>query len=430
MCSLVLNSQTHSVLLEEVENAPSQAAADADLIIIPIPTYMPTSWYPTYSPINGWGDSSPTPPGDLFLMSGQSNIIGHSTSRHSIGKNNDYWLELKSILEAERDKSGVETSSMEEELNAVIERTNNLPRCLLGCKTKNAVLSNLLSQSNTNQDENDELKKCKQGCKSVASTLTSELLNLYNLGLLNNIDEPLVHGKCSLVEPIKDKGNGVEYISQGTVPISHNVGCGKSFGSEFMFGRVLEMGTNNNNNSTSSTAMTTTYASNFELVKNGRGGSELYKHWYPNHGLYWNELQKTISQRKGQDNNWKAFIWHQGENDAFVDDSSMYYLGNLTTFVNAVRNEMYDSSEVSTWQCKEEIPTIIIQLGHWPTGEDGDRIRDAQATFCNEDIGRSILVTTNDLSHNYHYDAASFLVIGYRIALAYEEVMKRNVTCP
>lgn len=419
------------MLPSKVENVPSQVAVATDPII-PIPTYMPTSWYPTYSPINCWGDSSPTPPGDLFLMSGQSNIIGHSTSRQSIGKNNDYWLEIKSILEAERDNNSdaEKTSSMEEELNAVIERTNNLPRCLLGCKTKNAVLSNnLQSQSNTNQDENDELlKKCKQGCRSVASTLTSELLKLYNLGLLSNLDEPLTHGKCSFVEPIKDKGNGVEYISQGTVPINWNVGCGKAFGSEFMFGRTLEMGTSNNNST--STTMTTTYTSNFELVKNGRGGSELYKHWYPNHGLYWNELQKTISQRKGQDNNWKAFIWHQGENDAFVDDSSTYYLGNLTTFVNAVRLEMYDSSEVSTWQCKEEIPTIIIQLGHWPTGEDGDRIRDAQATFCDEDIGRSILVTTNDLSHNYHFDAASFLVIGYRIALAYEEVMKRNITCP
>lgn len=235
----------------EVENIPSQAAADANPIIIPIPTYMPTSWYPTYSPINGWGDSSPTPPGDLFLMSGQSNIIGHSTSRQSIGKSNDYWLEIKSILEAERaDSEAEKMSSMEDELYAVIERTNNLPRCLLGCKTKNVVLSNLQSTATqtNNHDENDKLKKCKQGCKSVASTLTSELLNLYKLGLLNNIDEPLVHGKCSFVEPIKDSDNGVEYISQGTVPISWNVGCGKSFGSEFMFGRALEMGTNNNNN--------------------------------------------------------------------------------------------------------------------------------------------------------------------------------------
>ena len=125
-----------------IVNITTQAAATDP--IIPIPTYMPTSWYPTYSPVNGWGDSSPTPPGDLFLLSGQSNIIGHSTSRQSIGKNNDYWLEIKSILEAAKndDESKEE---MEEELYAVIERTNNLPRCLLGCKTKNAVLSNLQS---------------------------------------------------------------------------------------------------------------------------------------------------------------------------------------------------------------------------------------------------------------------------------------------
>ena len=99
---------TPSCSFRKVENAPSQftvnittQTANAETPKIPIPTYMPTiAAYPTYSPINGWGDSSPTPPGDLFLMSGQSNIIGHSTSRQSIGKSNDYWLELKSILEA------------------------------------------------------------------------------------------------------------------------------------------------------------------------------------------------------------------------------------------------------------------------------------------------------------------------------------------
>ena len=37
-----------------------------------------------------------TPPRDLFLLSGQSNMVGHTTSSQSIGGDSTYWDEIKS----------------------------------------------------------------------------------------------------------------------------------------------------------------------------------------------------------------------------------------------------------------------------------------------------------------------------------------------
>ena len=77
----------------------------------------------------------------------------------------------------------------------------------------------------------------------------------------------------------------------------------------------------------------------FEAVKNARGGTgelaydafiavichyisrnfivlycfdtEIYQHWYPGNGKYWQSFRSSIRSRKGY-GNWKGFIWHQG----------------------------------------------------------------------------------------------------------------------
>ena len=90
---------------------------------------------------------------------------------------------------------------------------------------------------------------------------------------------------------------------------------------------------------------------------------------------------------------------------------------------------MYTASESGTWQCKEEIPVVVVQLGYWPGRDAAQRVRDAQAEYCSND-SRAQLVLTNDLSRNYHYDAPSFLISGNRIAHAYREALKGEVVCP
>jgi hypothetical protein len=87
------------------------------------------------------------------------------------------------------------------------------------------------------------------------------------------------------------------------------------------------------------------------------------------------------------------------------------------------------------WQCKEEIPVVIVQVGYWPRPDNNpaarraaQRTRDAQARLCNEDP-RAVLVKTDDLSRFYHFDAASFLISGNRIAHAYQEALGSVVEC-
>jgi hypothetical protein len=309
---------------------------------------------------------------DLFLLSGQSNMVGHSTSSQSIGGNSNYWDEIKSILENNKDDKF-------EELYNIIYETNY---------------------------QN----------KQVAQSLTSGMKDLYQSSLLNDLDTPIQYGKCSF-QYAKDDTTILD-VSSGTVPISLDAKCGSKFGHEFTLGRTLELEFE--------------YENEFELIKVARGGSGLYEHWFPGHGKHWHLLKETIEERSDDNSNWKGFVWHQGSQAAwserqYGEDRSLTYLGNLTGLVDEVRTLMFDNSKM--WQCKEEIPVVIVQVGFWPENDAARRVRDAQAKFCNEDP-RAVLVKTDDLSRFYHYDAVSFLITGRRIAYAYKEALGNVGVCP
>jgi hypothetical protein len=233
---------------------------------------------------------------------------------------------------------------------------------------------------------------------------------------LNDLDTPLMFGRCSFQEASDSK---VDDVSQGTVPIVWNANCGHAFGHELLFSRTLEL--------------TMGYWSQYEMHKVARGGTSLFQHWYPNHGQHWDLLRQAIEEKRGQDGDWKGFIWHQGSQEAwsekeYGEDRSLTYYGNLTGLVNEVRELMFQNS--MAWQCKEEIPVVIVQVGYWPgSNAAAQRTRDAQARLCNEDP-RAVLVKTDDLSRFYHFDAASFLISGNRIAHAYQEALGGVVECP
>ena len=72
-----------------------------------------------------------------------------------------------------------------------------------------------------------------------------------------------------------------------------------SFGHELMFSKTLEMNE--------------TIPRPFEAVKIAKGGSTLYAQWYPGTGVYWETLKNSIQSRKGAGQNWRAFVWAQGE---------------------------------------------------------------------------------------------------------------------
>lgn len=342
----------------------------------------------TSNTMNGWQGTYYTPlynqssDIDFFLLSGQSNMQGQTTSALSIGGDDTYWLRIKSILEA-----GTNDTVMESDLYEAIYAANSQKVWL-------------------NESEPDV----------VATTLANETMKLYAAGLLDNLDRPLRLGTCSYIEPQDDNVTNVTDVSGGTKPTFWNASCGASFGHELMLSRTLELKLGQQNH--------------FEAVKNAHGGTEIYQHWYPDHGTYWQSLRSSIRSRKGY-GNWKGFIWHQGTQEQWTEeeDTSLTYLGNLTNLIISVRQEMFDASQAGTWQCQEEIPVIIVQIGHWPQEERAQRVRDAQAQFCEGDP-RAELVLMDDLSRNYHFDAASFLVGGNRIAQAYQVAVHASFLCP
>ena len=112
-----------------------------------------------------------------------------------------------------------------------------------------------------------------------------------------------------------------------------------------------------------------------------------------------------------------------------AEDTSLTYLGNLTGLIGSVRAEMFDASQAGTWQCKEEIPVVVVQIGHWPQYDRAKRVREAQTQYCAGDP-KAELVIMEDLSRNYHFDAPSFLIGGHRIAQAYQAAAQASVTCP
>lgn len=110
---------------------------------------------------------------------------------------------------------------------------------------------------------------------------------------------------------------------------------------------------------------------------------------------------------------------HKGE------DTSLTYLGNLTGLIEEVRAEMFEASVEGYWQCKEEIPVVVVQIGYWPQNERARRVREAQARFCDEDP-RASLVVMDDLSRFFHFDATSFLIGGSRIAMAWQAALQNT----
>ena len=194
----------------------------------------------------------------LFLFSGQSNMEGHSTSGASAGGNAMLFEEIMAILNSD---------GTEMEKEALLEAS------LLKVQASNPVTANFEARS---------------------------LLELANRGLLENIISPMANAFCSYVSP------------DGTVPattpllpatnVAAYAGCGCIFGHELIFAHSLA-------------SMGEPWSSqDFSIPKVARGGTEIHRDWSPTNGLYWPALNHTIHNTDGE---WKAFVWHQGENDCF-----------------------------------------------------------------------------------------------------------------
>jgi hypothetical protein len=225
-----------------------------------------------------------------------------------------------------------------------------------------------------------------------------ELIRLNAAGLVNaGLTTPYPEIYCSLNET-------------EIAPLAIN--CGHPFGPELVLGHILGA----------------TPYSPTSLIKVADGGTNLYTHWRSPSavahsggvvGELYTKLQSKIrilNSKPGslhpecalQECRWGAFIWFQGENDCFDEINAQSYEQNLTYFLADVRNEIGSPT----------LPVIIVEIGAWAQGQPfGDIVTAAQRSVVDADPYAEI-VTTNDLSSFYHYDAAAQLIMGERIALA------------
>ena len=194
---------------------------------------------------------------------------------------------------------------------------------------------------------------------------------------------------------------------------------GTQYGPEFMFGHVFPK----LNSPLKGQAIS--------IAKVAVGGTVLNRQWMKENkdgpDNYWYALVDAI---KGANGSSEAFVWFQGENNVFDDESKVRdYSDDLTQFVADVRQEIFDTS--TKFASPTDIPVIIVELGHWLT-EMGAEIIEEQNTFVENDPNAALVKTGGTGGENqymtsfYHFDAASMLVIGKRIASAMAKILREN----
>ena len=125
---------------------------------------------------------------------------------------------------------------------------------------------------------------------------------------------------------------------------------------------------------------------------------------------------------------WAGIVWFQGENNIFVDhDNTHAYEQNLARFIGDLRSLIY-TLDKTVFATPSSIPVVIVQVGCWIQGikPRGPVIAKAQANFVQNEQrmgAKTSLVYTKDLSCNSHYDEASQLIIGYRVASALQTLL-------
>jgi hypothetical protein len=213
-------------------------------------------------------------------------------------------------------------------------------------------------------------------------------------------------------------------------PLSSNA-CGggrEGYGPEFMFGHIFPK------------LKSPLKGKSIGITKVAKGGTEIYKHWMKetkddetdgteDQELFhhWYPLVDAIKGAKGSI---EAFVWFQGENDSFSDWNMDNYFDNLTQFIADVRQEIFNSS-AGKFSSPDDIPVIIVELGGWIYGID-TRVPDAQNKFVENDPNAALVKTGGSgrdkekMTKFYHFDAASLLIIGKRIAQEMAKILTVN----
>jgi len=169
------------------------------------------------------------------------------------------------------------------------------------------------------------------------------------------------------------------------------------------------------------------------IAKIAVGRTQIYENWMKENKdeaeNYWYALVDVIKGAKGS---LEGFVWFQGESDSFTEWNRANYLDNLMKFIADVRQEIYDASILNDkFSSPAHVPVVICELGKWIYDIDTTVI-EAQRAFVANDTN-AVLVSTgagpdesDTMTAFYHFDAASQLIIGNRVARAMANLLQKN----
>jgi hypothetical protein len=346
-------------------------------------------------------------------------------------------LAIKSALAADHNAkyTAVVTNSAGSVMSAEAVLKQELPMFLLAGQSNmegnvdgplfNLLLDELATPPSTNMQArlkerirywhlgNDGRAYASYGYSSEMADLeASELIRLNAAGLVGNyLTKNIPNVLCSW--------NASVLTELTAMPSDDNRRCG-GIGPEVVFGQALSKA------GYSSTS----------LIKVAVGGTTLYDDWLsPSSGVtsslsqnLYAKLRARIQSLKATPASvnpscsnrtckWSAFVWFQGENDAQKPQGADYEK-NLKNFIADVRKDVGSPT----------FPVVIVQIGAWAQRfEQGGTVANAQTKLVKEDKYARI-VTTSDLSGFYHYDSASQLIIGERVALAVKSLLADTST--
>jgi hypothetical protein len=234
--------------------------------------------------------------------------------------------------------------------------------------------------------------------KSFSKPLSSVTCSFYQLDINQNYSIPGTKGK----------------ILADDEKLSPNAHCGLDFGPELMFGHVLI--SKQNVGKTQSRRK-----QRIRIVKIAAGGSTIRKNWSKHQGSFWNTLvdylvESNKPKNKATLGEYKAIVWFQGESDAFDLYQAQRYEGDLRDLISNLRKVLFELDTNTNFPSPSHIPVVIVGLGCWIASSPMGRLVMYIQNLVTSSTPNTILIPTNDLSCHYHYDDASQLIIGERIA--------------
>jgi hypothetical protein len=256
---------------------------------------------------------------------------------------------------------------------------------------------------------------------SVYEREAAQLLRYRRIGYLtSDYKKPIPNATCSLYEYERT----VDYRVPGTEgkiraensPLSPYARCGYIFGPDLMCGQVFQY---------------TPSRRPLRILKVAASATSLVFHWSKENGLIWPQLVKRIKTTIDTDTEeWKAIVWFQGETDSYSNSTAFGYQEDLRQFIADVRKEVH-MVDSTTFDQPIDIPVVIVGLGCWASTQTshGPIVMEAQRSFV-ASTQNTMLVTTNDLACDKHYDDASLLIIGARVGYALKKLLSPPTKVP